>query len=81
MSASVGEYAIFGGGYTGSGSYTNPVEAYNKSLTKSVITPFKNTAVGVAATCLGDYAIFLGGRKDGNSSRAYIDHYYDKSLT
>ncbi len=46
--ASVGSYALFGGGYTG--SYSDVVDAYSTSLTRS--TPTALVLVGLLSRCI-----------------------------
>ena len=64
----VGDYALFGGGYlysryasTGTVIYAT-VDAYDKSLTRSTATPLNEGRCYHAATSVGGYAIFGGGR-------------------
>ena len=62
----VGDYALFGGGHTysrldGSAIYAT-VDAYDKSLTRSTATPLNEGRCYHAATSVGGYAIFGGGR-------------------
>ena len=89
----LGDYALFGGGdgmsYSESmGSYTNSfntVDAYNTSLTRSTPTPLSQARSSLAATTLGDYALFGGGntgstRIGGTSGTSVVDAY-NKSLT
>ena len=55
----VGDYALFGGGFV---PYeTNTVDAYNKSLTRSIPTALSEGKGALAATNVGDYALFGGG--------------------
>ena len=67
----VGDYALFGGGTTGSSS--NVVDAYNASLTRSTPTALSTARYQLAATTVGDYALF-GGGTTGNSS-SVVDAY------
>ena len=71
----VGDYALFGGGYTS--TYQNEVDAYNKSLTRTIPTALVVTRSYLAATTVGDYALFGGGTN--GSSTARVDAY-DTSL-
>lgn len=73
----VGNYALFGGGY--SGSYWGKVDAYNTSLTRTTATDFSRTRRQLAATTVGNYALF-GGGYNGSAARANVDTY-DTSLT
>lgn len=87
-SASVGNYALFSGGDVSYGVDTNVVNAYDKSLTRTL-----PTALGIekyshgGATVANKYAIFAGGSyKTGDTSSssskftATVDAY-DSSLT
>lgn len=74
--SSVGDYALFAGGY--SGSYLNTVDAYNKTLTRSTATNLYNKRGCIAATSIGDYALFAGGGYDMVTTA--VDTY-NKSLT
>ena len=75
---SVGDYALFGGGDTGSGSYYAVVDAYNTSLTRSTPTALSTARYGLAAGSVGDYALFGGGY--AGSVSAVVDAY-NTSLT
>lgn len=62
----VGDYAIFGGGQlSGSKQYTNTVDAYNVTLTKSELTALELSSSDLAATAVGNYALFAGGHRKG----------------
>ena len=74
----VGNYALFGGGYTG--SVSSVVDAYNKNLTRSTPTAFSAARRYLAATSVGDYALFGGGYSSSSYQIATIEAY-DKSLT
>ena len=56
----IGNYALFGGGYTGNSS-GNTVDAYDASLTRTIPTVLSNARRGLAATTIGNYALFSGG--------------------
>lgn len=68
---SVGNYALFGGGYDS--SYSAVVDAYDTSLTRSTPTALSQARTGLAATSVGNYALFGGGRASSNS--AVVDAY------
>jgi len=68
---SVGDYALFGGGYDG--SYSKVVDAYNTSLTRSTPTALSKARYNLAATSVGDYALFGGG--DTGSYSKVVDAY------
>ena len=57
--ASVGDYALFGGGRTS--SYLNVVDAYDTSLTRSTPTALSSARGYLAGASVGDYALFGGG--------------------
>ena len=76
----VGDYAVFAGGYDDTGTYTyyRGIYACNKSLT--VTTKSMDVSISsMAATTVGDYALFGGGIA-GSSYHDAI-RVYDKSLT
>ena len=56
---SIGDYALFGGGY--SGDRTNVVNAYDENLLMSVQTSLNTATSFLAAASVGDYALFGGG--------------------
>ena len=90
---SVGDYALFGGGFgAGTNNFglaitapTDTVDAYNKSLTLSTITALSVARCDLAATTLGNYALFGGGsdKVSSTSDKVFYDYVdvYDKSLT
>ena len=67
-------YALFGGGYAG--SYSAVVDAYDTSLTRSTPTALSQARTRLAATSIGNYALFGGG----SGPSAVVDAY-DTSLT
>lgn len=69
-------YALFGGGYTG--SFTDVVDAYDTSLTRTTPTVLSSGRFYLTATSVGNYALFAGGR--GVPLYATIDAY-DQNLT
>ena len=73
---SVGNYALFGGGY--GDTLTATVDAYDASLTRTIPTPLSEAGGYLAATTVGDYALFGGGYGDIPTST--VDAY-DASLT
>lgn len=75
----IGDYALFGGGYAAS-SYSNVVDAYNKSLTRSTPTALSAARRYLAATTIGDYALFGGGQAALLGYSNVVDAY-NKSLT
>ena len=64
---SIGDYALFGGGY---GPYSNVVDAYDTSLVRTTPTPISQAMHRLAATSIGDYALFGGG-----SNSSVVDAY------
>ena len=73
----VGDYALFGGGYAG--RYSTVVDAYNTSLTRTIPTALSSGTDDLAATTVGNYALFGGGLiSTGYNDSVYV---YDKSLT
>ena len=78
----IGDYALFGGGYyysSGVGYYRYAiVDAYNTSLTRTTPTELSQARSGLAATTVGNYALFGGGV---SSSYSAVVDAYDTSLT
>jgi hypothetical protein len=56
----VGDYALFGGGTSGNPVYAT-VDAYDTSLTRSVLVNLSVARRYLAATTVGDCAVFGGG--------------------
>lgn len=73
----IGNYAIFGGGYV-SGVYSDVVEAYNNSLTHTILPSF-SIARETYSTTVSNCALFVGGRISSDRTNA-VDAYSD-SLT
>ena len=71
---SVGNYALFGGGYNGSN--LSSVSAYDTSLTRTTPTSLSQARRGLAATSVGSYALFGGG-----SGNIKVVDAYNTSLT
>ena len=69
--ATVGNYALFGGGKGSSNSST--VDAYDTSLTRTIPTPLSEGREDLAAATVGNYALFGGGY--GNTTRDTVDAY------
>ena len=76
---SIGDYALFAGGYTHSDSnYTanSGVDAYNNNLVKSSPDGLSNGRFFSAATSIGEYALFGGGSaRTGNTFYNTVDAY------
>ena len=71
--ASVGNYALFAGGYDGS-NYRNTVDAYDASLVRSTPTALSVARYALAGASVGNYALFAGGY-DGSNYRNTVDVY------
>ena len=83
----VGNYALFGGGATGKTTsrpykniYTNVVNAYNTSLTRTIPTSLSEARGGMGSTTVEEYGLFCGGINNSATRVATID-VYDTSLT
>ena len=74
--ASVGDYALFAGGDTG--SYSSVVDAYDTELTRTTPTALSTARGQLAGASVGDYALFAGG--DTGSYSSVVDAY-DTELT
>jgi hypothetical protein len=75
---STGSYAIFAGGFDNYTGGLNVVEAYDKSLTRIILTPLVQARSALAGASVGDYALFAGG--SGGAYYNTVDAY-DISLT
>ena len=76
--STVGNYAFFGGG-SSSSTYSSTVNAYSRSLTRSVLTTLSEPKYRLTATTVGNYALFGGGSSSG-SYYSTVDTY-NSSLT
>mgnify|MGYP003602506334 CR=1 FL=1 len=76
--ASVGNYALFGGGTDDESMFTT-VDAYNTSLTRSIPTSLSVARYYLVGASVGDYALF-GGGTDNESIFTTVDAY-NMSLT
>ena len=77
----IGNYALFGGGYYVDGSAI--VDAYDTSLTRTIPTELSIARRDLAATTVGNYALFGGGASfvsNAISQKTTVDAY-DTSLT
>ena len=84
----IGDYALFGGGRdnnkSGDGSnYSAVVDAYDTSLNRTTPTALSVARRYVAATHIGNYALFGGGEDvntsgDGSQYSAVVDAYTTK---
>ncbi len=68
--ASVGNYALFGGGHTGSAN-SAVVDAYDTLLVKSTPTALSTARYSLAAASIGNYALFGGGYSNITTVNAY----------
>ncbi len=75
----VGNYGLFGGGYLilKSESYIQfaTVDAYSASLVRSTPTSLSEARYGLAATTVGDFALFGGGNGTGFNLTDTVDAY------
>ena len=75
--APVGDYAVFSGGSTSSG--TRVKCAYSSSLTRTdALTGYYKT--DVSSACSGSYALFAGGHAADSESRDSYGYAYDENL-
>lgn len=74
---SVGNYALFGGGRTGSGwqSLQNNVVCVSGSLTETAVSSLDKAVIDHAAGSIGNYALFLGGCTGSSSYQAAVTAY------
>lgn len=80
--ATIGEYALFAGGYTAN-KYISTVDAYDTKLTRSKPISLGTARHEMGAATVGNYALFAGGRNSGNTGAANLKTVdaYDASLT
>ena len=69
----VGNYALFGGGYNGTRKST--VDTYTNNLTHSTATSLNTARSSLAATTVGNYALFGGGATAGSTYSSTVDTY------
>ena len=69
---SVGNYALFGGGYASS-VYESTIDTYTSSLVKGTATDLSSARSYLAATNVGNYALFGGG--NASSALKIVDTY------
>lgn len=79
--ASIGDYALFGGGSQGRDTILATIDAYNKSLTRTTPTPLTRARDKLAATSISEYALFAGGDLDGYVNGTSSVDAYSASLT
>ena len=75
----VGNYALFGGGYTSYSALTDSVDAYDNTLTRSTPTGLSLARSELAATTVGNYALFGGGYAKGYIDT--VDAYYQEGAS
>ena len=75
----VGNYALFGGGAV----VSSVVDAYDKSLTRTIAPELTVARYSTTATTVGGFALFGGGENPLYSGGTYVDvvDVYDTSLT
>ena len=78
--ASVGNYALFAGGYNSSG-YSGTVDNYNSSLTRSTPTGLASLRDNLAGASVGNYALFAGGYYGTNNYSGIVDAYEQPYVT
>ena len=73
---SLGDYAIFGGGY-GSSGVVKTVDAYDASLTRTTQTDLTDSKYALMAASVGDFALFAGGWQSngGYTVSTYVNVY------
>lgn len=77
-SGTVGDYALFVGGETGTNSASNVAEAYDKNLNKLSAANYTWTVRKASAASLGSYLFVAGGM--GAANHYNIARYYDSNL-
>ena len=71
----VGDYALFGGGYNyTSSTYYATVDTYTSSLVKGTASNLSVARESLAATTVGNYALFAGGIASG-TAKSTVDTY------
>lgn len=80
----VGSHALFGGGIstrnTSASNGVSVVDAYDSSLTRTTVSALSTAKSSLAATTIGDYAMFGGGANADGTFSKVVD-VYDTSLT
>ena len=76
----VGNYALFGGGYSSSG-YSSVVDAYDESLTRIIPSNLSRARINLSATTVGNYALFGGGMASIGDTYSKVVDAYDLNLT
>lgn len=79
--ATVGGYALFGGGYKIDTYPSAAVDAYNASLTRSTPTSLSEARCYTASAANGSYALIGGGYRYASDSYSVAVDAYNKNLT
>ena len=74
MGVSVGNYALFAGGW-GDDGYSSTIDAYNTDLVHSTPATLSVARCDFAGASVGDYALFAGGQDDDGYHRDTVDAY------
>ena len=74
---SVGDYGLFGGGYTN--DVISNVDAYSSSLVRTTATNLQSPRYFLAGVSVGDYALFGGGIDKSTAADNSVD-VYNKNL-
>lgn len=79
----IGNYALFGGGTRAGSNGYDTVDAYNKSLVRSIATVLTKPRKWLSAATIGNYALFVGGYNYDLSTTGPINTVdaYNSSLT
>lgn len=72
---SVGNYALFGGGYDENYVSSSTVDVYDTLLTRTISTSLSQARRQLAATEVGNYALFGGGYDYSNVVDAYSPYH------
>lgn len=72
---SVGNYALFAGGFDANDGYTNKVDAYDESLTRTTPTGLKDGAYSLTSAKVGSYALFAGGSNNSTTYSSDVTSY------
>ena len=71
----VGNYALFGGGYESGSRYSPTMDVYDSFLTKTIADDLSVARGYLAATTVGCYALFGGGSDYDKNALATMDVY------
>ena len=78
VAVTVGDYALFAGGYSSTDTQTNyedtdDVDACDSSLTRTTAAALSVKVSHLVAATVGDYALFAGGYMNRTSNSGYSD--------